>query len=79
MGTRRGSSKASSSARRRNRAALAQAVRLALPRARAGDAAAHARLVTGLRSQLSQATDETERFGAHLMLGILLEPRRGFA
>ena len=60
-----------------DRAALAQAVRLAVPRARAGDAAAHARLVAALRSQLSQATSETERLGAHLALGVLLEPDPG--
>ena len=57
-----------------DRAALAEAVRLALPRARAGDAAAHARLVAALRAQLSQATVETERLYAHLFLGVLLEP-----
>jgi tetratricopeptide (TPR) repeat protein len=57
-----------------DRAALSLAVRLALPRARAGDAAARARLVQALRSQLSQATGETERLCAHLALGVLLEP-----
>ena len=57
-----------------DRAALAQAVRLAIPRVRAGDAAAHSRLVAAVRSQLSQATAETEKMSAHLMLGILLEP-----
>ncbi|HTB73353.1 MAG TPA: protein kinase [Polyangiaceae bacterium] len=57
-----------------DRAALALVVRLALPRARAGDAAAHARLVGALRSELGQATAESERLYAHLALGILLEP-----
>ncbi len=56
-----------------DRAALAHAVRLALPRARAGDATARSRLVGAVRSQLSQSTDETERFCAHLSLGLLLE------
>ena len=57
-----------------DRAALSQAVRLAIPRARAGDAGAHARLVAALRAQLAQATAEPERLFAHLALGVLLEP-----
>jgi protein kinase-like protein len=57
-----------------DRAALSQAVRLAAPRARAGDAGAHARMVAALRAQLAQATVEAERLFAHLALGVLLEP-----
>ncbi len=60
-----------------DRAALAQAVRLSLPGARRGDAGAHGRLVAALRSQLSQATDATERLCAHLTLGLLLEKGDG--
>jgi cellulose synthase operon protein C len=58
-------------------AALAKAVLLAMPRARAGDAAARARLVGALRSQLAQAGGDTERLTTHLVLGILLEPGVG--
>jgi serine/threonine protein kinase len=56
-----------------DRAALAHAVRLSLPRAREADTAGQGRVVAAVRSQLSQATDETERLCAHLMLGLLLE------
>jgi tetratricopeptide (TPR) repeat protein len=54
-------------------AALAEAVRLAVPRARSGDAAAHARLVAALRAQLAQAPAATDRYPVHLALALLLE------
>jgi len=54
-------------------AALSEAVRLAVPRARAGDAAAHARLVAALRAQLAQTPGATERYPVHLALALLLE------
>jgi serine/threonine protein kinase len=57
-----------------DRAALAEVVRLAIPRSRAGDASAHARLVAALRAQLVQAQTPTDRYAAHLSLALLLEP-----
>jgi serine/threonine protein kinase len=56
-----------------DRAALALAVRLAIPRSRAGDVAARARLVAAMRAQLAAATGDTERLCTHLALGLLLD------
>jgi tetratricopeptide (TPR) repeat protein len=61
-----------------DRAALAELVRLAIPRARAGDGSAHARLVAALRAQLAHADAPADRFAAHLALALLLEPDAGF-
>ena len=57
-----------------DRAALSLAVRVATPRARSGDAAARARLIAALRSQLAVAAGDTERLCTHLALGLLLDP-----
>jgi tetratricopeptide (TPR) repeat protein len=57
-----------------DRAALALAVRLASPKARAGDPAARTRLIAGLRGQLAHAPSGGERLAAHLALGAILDP-----
>ncbi len=54
-------------------AALAATVRLAMPRARAGDASASARLVMALRGQLAHAEGETDKLCAHLAMALVLE------
>ncbi|HEX3770282.1 MAG TPA: protein kinase [Polyangiaceae bacterium] len=61
-----------------DRAALGEIVRLAIPRARAGDGSAHARLVAALRAQLAHADAPADRYAAHLALALLLEPDAGF-
>ena len=57
-----------------DRAAIDAAVRLAMARARAGDAPSRARLVAALRARLSQAVSETDKVWAHLAMALLLEP-----
>ncbi len=56
-----------------DRAALDAAIRLLLPRARAGDAEARARVVGALAARLEQAASESERLYFHLALALCLE------
>ncbi len=56
-----------------DRAAIDAVLRLALPRARSGDASARVHLVAALRAKLSQALGETDKVWAHLAMALLLE------
>jgi len=57
-----------------DRAALDSTVRLALPRARTGDAGARAALVGALGARLAQSVDDLDRLHDHLALALLLAP-----
>jgi hypothetical protein len=57
-----------------DRAALEARVRYAIPKARTGDAGAHAQLTSALRGLLGQAADETTRLLSHLALALVLDP-----
>jgi len=57
-----------------DRAALDATLRLAWPKARAGDKAARTRVVAALAARLAQASDDTERLWANLSIALLCDP-----